>query len=172
MFTHSRCSIIGVRSMLKFNIGQIYKQIIVYKQGENLTREVELDYKSFISILQYKKLSMYVLTRFVWLIMSHTIESLSIPTCDAPTRWLDAASRSRSGHGRGGAADTCTTRCRRLLSGSDTARSETRVGGHLQLLGCAADTSRGRWFSVHALCSRPFHPFHALLFLMALYYFI
>ena len=62
-------------------------------------------------------------------------------SCDAPTRWLDGTSRSRSGHRRGGVADTCTTRCRRLLSGSDTASSETRASGHLQLLGCAADTS-------------------------------
>ncbi|QCE11170.1 hypothetical protein DEO72_LG10g2403 [Vigna unguiculata] len=41
---------------------------------------------------------------------------LSSAACDAPTRWLDSASRSRSGHGRGGAADTCTTRCRTPLA--------------------------------------------------------
>jgi len=46
--------------------------------------------------------------------------------CDAPTRWLDGASRPRSGHGHGGAADTCTTRCRKLLHESDSASSQTR----------------------------------------------
>jgi len=62
------------------------------------------------------------------------------PLCDALTRWLDDASRSRSGHGREGATDTCTTRCRKLLHGSDAASFETRAGGHLWLLECSTDT--------------------------------
>ena len=55
--------------------------------------------------------------------------------CDAPTRCLDDASRSWSGHGGGGAMDTCTTLCRELLHGSDTTSSATCARGHLHLFG-------------------------------------
>jgi len=40
---------------------------------------------------------------------------------DAPTRRLESASRSRSGHRREGRVDTCTTRCLELACRSDAA---------------------------------------------------
>jgi len=54
--------------------------------------------------------------------MDHLKILKAVPlACDALTRRLERASRSRNGHRHGGGPDTCMTPCPELAHGSDAA---------------------------------------------------